>query len=123
MATILIVDDEAQFRRMLRQMLERAGHKIIEAANGSEGEKLYRQFQPSLMITDIFMPEKEGLETIMEIRRKFPQARIIAMSGGGREGDDLFLRHAQQFGAACILKKPFERQQMLQAVSEMLTSD
>lgn len=120
MATILIVDDDPQFRKMLRQMLERAGHSVVEASNGKEGEKLYRSFQPCLMITDIFMPEKEGLETIMEIKSEFPSAKIIAMSGGGREGDDLFLRHAEQFGASQILKKPFERQELLSMVAETL---
>jgi len=120
MVTILIVDDEAQFRKMLRQMLERAGYEVMEAADGKEGEKLYRLFQPSLMITDIFMPEKEGLETIMQTVREFPDAKIIAMSGGGREGDDLFLRHAKQFGADRVLKKPFERQELLQTVSNAL---
>ena len=122
MATILIVDDEAQFRKMLRQMLERAGHAVIEAANGKEAESLYRRFQPGLVITDIFMPEKEGLETIMEIKHEFPEARIIAMSGGGREGDDLFLRHAEQFGASETLKKPFERQELLDMVTAALNT-
>ena len=122
MATILIVDDEAQFRKMLRQMLERAGHEVIEAVDGNEGGRLYRQLRPSLMITDIFMPEKEGLETIMELKHEFPEARILAISGGGREGDDLFLQHARQFGANSILKKPFERHELLDAVAEILGS-
>lgn len=120
MAKILIIDDEVQFRKMLRQMLERAGYEVVEAADGRQGEKLFRMLLPDLMITDIFMPEREGLETIMGIKREFPDARIIAISGGGREGDQLFLEQAAQFGAERTLMKPFARHELLHAVAEML---
>lgn len=120
MAKILIIDDEAQFRKMLRQMLERAGFEVIEAADGKQGDKLFRIFLPSLIITDIFMPEREGLETIMGIKREFPNAKIIAVSGGGRGGDELFLKQAKQFGADRAFKKPFERHALLGAIAELL---
>ena len=92
MARILIIDDEEKFRKMLRQMLERAGHEVVEAPDGKEGVKLYREKLTDLIITDIFMPEKEGIQTIKELKRDFPEAKIIAISGGGRNGLFYFLK-------------------------------
>ncbi|MCH8809524.1 MAG: response regulator, partial [Proteobacteria bacterium] len=84
MARILIIDDEDELRSMLRQMLEQAGHEVTEAVNGAEGIRLYEQDRPDLIITDIIMPEKEGVETIIALRRADPDLPIIAISGGGR---------------------------------------
>jgi len=120
MARILIIDDEEQMRGMLRQMLERAGYEVIDAADGKEGMKLFRREPADLIITDLLMPEKEGLETIMELRREFPGTKIIAISGGGREGILDFLPAARKLGACATLAKPFERQEMLDAVAKAL---
>jgi DNA-binding response OmpR family regulator len=119
-ARILIIDDEDQARRMLHQVLERAGYEVVVARNGSEGLERFRAEPTDLIITDILMPEKEGLETIMDLRREFPQAKIIAMSGGGRAGNLNFLAIAEVLGAQRTLHKPFELQEMLTAVRDLL---
>jgi CheY-like chemotaxis protein len=119
-ARILIIDDEDQTRRMLQQVLTRAGYEVVEACNGNEGLQRFRDRPTDLVITDILMPEKEGLETIIDIRREFPAVKIIAISGGGRAGNLHFLDMAKRLGAQHILQKPFELQEMLTAVSDLL---
>ena len=120
MVRILIIDDEDQPRRMLQQVLTRAGYEVIEARNGNEGLQYFRARPTDLIITDILMPEKEGLETIIDIRREFPEVKIIAISGGGHTGNLNFLEVAKRLGAQHTLQKPFELQEMLGAVSELL---
>ena len=120
MVRILIIDDEDQPRRMLQQVLTRAGYEVIEARNGNEGLQYFRARPTDLIITDILMPEKEGLETIIDIRREFPAAKIIAISGGGRTGNLNFLEVAKRLGAQHTLQKPFELQEMLGAVRDLL---
>jgi DNA-binding response OmpR family regulator len=117
---ILIIDDEDQPRRMLQQVLARAGYEVIEARNGNEGLQYFRDRPTDLIITDILMPEKEGLETIIDIRREFPAVKIIAISGGGRTGNLNFLEVAKRLGAQHTLQKPFELQEMLGAVRDLL---
>jgi len=121
MARILIIDDDNQFRVILRIMLENAGHKDIEAAeNGYMGMKLIRNGHFDLVITDIIMPEKEGIETIIEIRKDFPAIKIIAMSGGGKIGPDSYLEMADHLGADRTLAKPFQQSELVNAVQELL---
>jgi YesN/AraC family two-component response regulator len=122
MARILIVDDEEMFRQMLRQMLEMAGYEVLEAANGEAGIALFREQHADLVITDIFMPQKEGIETIREMKREFPEVKIIAVTGGGyrRRGFE-YLQFADMVGADCSLSKPFERQELLDAVEKVLS--
>ena len=120
MVRILIIDDEDQPRRMLQQVLTRAGYEVIEARNGNEGLQYFRARPTDLIITDILMPEKEGLETIIDIRREFPAVKIIAISGGGRTGNLNFLEVAKRLGAQHTLQKPFELQEMLGAVRDLL---
>jgi DNA-binding response OmpR family regulator len=119
-ARILIIDDEDQPRRMLQQVLIRAGYEVVEARDGNQGLQLFRVSQTDLIITDILMPEKEGLETIIDLRREFPAVKIIAISGGGRTGNLNFLEVAKRLGAQRTLQKPFELQEMLIAVRELL---
>jgi DNA-binding response OmpR family regulator len=119
-ARILIIDDEDQPRRMLQQVLIRAGYDVVEARDGNQGLQLFRVSQTDLIITDILMPEKEGLETIIDLRREFPAVKIIAISGGGRTGNLNFLEVAKRLGAQRTLQKPFELQEMLIAVRELL---
>ncbi len=119
-ARILIIDDEDQTRKMLCQALERAGYEVVTARDGSEGLQLFRTILADLIITDILMPEKEGLETIMELRREFPNVKIIAMSGGGHKGDLDFLEVAKRLGAQRTLQKPFHLQEVFQLVAEVL---
>ena len=120
MAHILLIDDDDQIRAMLQQMLEREGHKVVSAADGKQGIKLFREQAADLIITDIIMPEKEGLETIMELRRDFPEVRIIAISGGGRMKPEEYLHLAERCGACRTLTKPFRRNELLDAVRESL---
>ena len=123
MARILIIDDEDELRSMLRRMLEQAGHEVTEAVNGAEGIKLYERDQPDLIITDIIMPEKEGVETIIALRQADPNLPIIAISGGGRLEATDFLTMAKKLGARHTLSKPFRRDQLLEAVGECLAED
>ncbi|MBU0730827.1 MAG: response regulator [Proteobacteria bacterium] len=120
MARILIADDDVQVRTMLREMLERAGYEVDEAADGAKAMKLFRENPYDLVITDIIMPEKEGIETIMELRRDYPNLTIFAISGGGRVGPDNYLKLAQKIGARKTFTKPFDRTELLGAVAEAL---
>ena len=120
MALILIIDDDDLFRAMLRQMLEREGYEVVDAPDGKEGIRLYRMKPTDLIITDIIMPEREGLETIVELRRDFPEVTIIAMSGGGRVGPENYLKIAKGMGAQFTFEKPFQRAELLEAVQELL---
>ena len=117
MKRILVIDDDMQMREMLRQTLERAEYEVVEAQDGKEGMRLYRQDPTDLIITDIIMPEKEGVETIIELRRDFPDIKIIAISGGSRGIDaESCLFAVKQFGADCVFSKPFDRKELLGAI-------
>ena len=122
MATILLVDDDEGVRDILHKTLVNAGHEVEDAVNGSVAVAAYRRQPRDLVITDLVMPEKDGLETIMELRRLNPAVRIIAMSGGGRTLGlgQLYLESARSFGASRILAKPFTSAALLKAVSEAL---
>jgi CheY-like chemotaxis protein len=120
MARILIIDDNAPTRDILRQALERAGHEVVEASDGRVGIEHQRTIPAEVIITDILMPEQEGFETIRELRRDFPTTGIIAMSGGGQIGCDTLLAIAERLGAQCVLQKPFGLQDMLEAVHQLL---
>ena len=117
---ILLIDDDDRIRYLFRQALEHHGYTIVEAHNGSEGIRMYRESRPALVITDILMPEKEGLETIGELRRAVPSAKIIAISGGGHMGNLDFLAIARKLGAQLTLRKPVLLQQLLDAVEAVL---
>jgi DNA-binding response OmpR family regulator len=108
---------------MLRQALDRVGYEVVEARDGQEGLEHYRAAPIDLIITDILMPGKEGLETIVELQREAPGIRIIAISGGGQMGDLTFLDVARRLGARRVLQKPFELREMLAAVHEVLESE
>lgn len=120
MKKILIIDDEPHILLMLKKMLERNGYEIDLAANGNEGLKLFNKNPSSLVITDIIMPEKEGLETIREMRRLQPDLKIIAMSGGGKVSADNYLEIAKIFGASKVIEKPFTQKEMVSAVNELM---
>ena len=117
---ILVIDDEEPVRTVLRQMLEKEGYEVEEAPDGAVGLSLLQDHPIDLVITDLFMPEKEGIETMREVQKSFPQVKIIAMSGGGRMGKLDFLPMAESFGAQRTLAKPFERKELLEAVSAVL---
>ena len=118
MTQILVMDDDPGMRAMLDQILKLYGYDVVLAANGKEGLELFRSRKVDLVISDLYMPEKEGLETIKEIHRDSPEVPIIAMSG--KQGKTSLLSVAQHFGAARILVKPFNPQDLLTAVEEVL---
>ena len=121
MARIMVVDDDDSIRALLREFLEEDGHSVVEAADGKQGVRSYKENPVDIVITDILMPEKDGVELIMELQDSFPQVKIIAMSGGGRGLDAEFnLRIARDFGALQQLEKPFSRENVLATVRKVL---
>ena len=120
MERILIIDDEPQIRSMLTLMLEREGYEVVEAPDGVDGIKIYRQNPADLIITDLIMPNKDGIGMIIDLKKEFPNVKIIAMSGGGLNKPDGYLKGAKKLGAACTLTKPIDREEMLEAVRETL---
>ena len=119
MARIQIVDDEPEVRMALRAILERAGHKVIEASTGDQGARLYALSPSDVLITDIMMPGKDGIETLMELRADFPNIKIIAISG---QAEDL-LPTLQQFGVRFAFPKPLQPEAILKAIGELLAED
>src|SRR6266446_2725331 len=105
MRRILLVDDDEDFRKMLHKVLERAGYEVYAACNGKFVLDMYRQTPCDLILTDLIMPEKEGLETITELRRFNPRIKIIAMSGGGQFGSQCYLDAARTLGAKRTIAK------------------
>jgi DNA-binding response OmpR family regulator len=120
MACVLVIDDEVLVRETLGNILRRAKYEVITAKNGAEGLAAFRQRPIDLVITDIIMPEKEGIETIIELRRLMPSLPIIAISGGGRTDQIDFLAISKKLGANQALAKPFMAEQLLAAVAACL---
>ena len=105
MAQILVIEDDELHRSLLVSVLAGAGHAVTEAADGKRGLEAAKLNIPDLVVTDLVMPEKEGIETIMELRRQFPEIGIIAMSGAGHAST--YLELASKLGAQATLAKPF----------------
>lgn len=120
---ILVIDDDEQMRTLLRQVMEWAGYEVFEAADGREGMLRQRKEQADLVITDLIMPEQEGLETITSLKKEYPHVKIIAISGGGRIGPDAYLPAAQELGADRVFSKPFDVRELAATVKELLTND
>jgi CheY-like chemotaxis protein len=121
MARILVIDDDEILRRLLGRVLTRAGHTVSAAADGLEATRLAHEQPFDLVITDLLMPESDGLEVIMAIREEFPGLRVIAISGGGRLGSNGYLRMARNLGASAVLSKPFENAELLSLVDKLLS--
>ena len=117
---ILVIDDDVQFRTMLVEMLERKQYTVFEASDGEEGLQIWLSQNPELVITDIIMPNKEGIETILELKRKNKDVKIIAISGGGRTNAKDNLRSAKLLGASLTLSKPFESSELIDAVQLLI---
>lgn len=120
MSRILLVDDDELLRSMLRIAIGKMGHTVVEAANGNEALARCTEEVPELVLTDIIMPEREGLETIGQMRQRYPKLRIIAMSGGSRLYASDVLKAAKLMGACDILEKPFTNQQLASALETAL---
>jgi CheY-like chemotaxis protein len=120
MARVLLVDDEVMVRRTLCIMLERGGHEVKEAQDGDEALQIFAELQPDLVIMDIFMPNREGVETIAQLRGAGVDTPVIAISGGDRAGAMMFLDTAKSLGATITLQKPIRSADLLAAVDKCL---
>ncbi|MCK5672225.1 MAG: response regulator [Spirochaetales bacterium] len=120
MPKILLIDDNDSFRKMLAEMLIRAGHEILEAENGIIGIDLFNKNPGELVITDMYMPKKNGQEVIIELRKNYPNVKIIAISGGGDRGSMEFLKDTRNLGADKYLSKPFTMKKLLETVGTLL---
>ena len=116
MATILVIEDNSEIRNVLCVMLEKAGHEVRDALNGEEGIEKYREWQADLVMTDLFMPKKAGIETISELMEINPEVKIVAMTAHGTEEQYDFLRVAEALGAVATLDKPFSNKELLDIV-------
>lgn len=117
---VLIIDDDEQIRVLLEQMMHWAGFEVMVAENGKVAMQLQRENPADLVITDLIMPEQEGLETISRLKKDYPGIKIIAISGGGRIGPEAYLPAALQLGADKVFSKPFDVQEIVDTVREML---
>lgn len=120
MARILLIDDEDLVRYSLRMFLETEGYEVDEAVDGVDGLEKLRAVPYDLLITDIVMPRKEGMETILEVREAAPDLKILAISGGGPAGSFNYVEMARQCGADQFIAKPFTDKEFLQAVHDLL---
>lgn len=120
MARILIVDDTADMRELLKNIVELAGHQIVEAESGRAGLERFTAQPADLVMTDIIMPDMDGNELIAKLRAVAPKVKIVAVSGGGRVRNLGVLQVAQKFGADRVLSKPFRKEDVLRVVDELL---
>ena len=120
MKRILVIEDDDSVRKLIRRILEGAGYTVLEAPDGVQGVQVYREQRPDLVLTDIFMPGKEGLETILELGLLDPEVRIIAVSGGGNMGILNPLPMAAKLGVLRTLSKPFSGKELVDLVEEIL---
>jgi len=119
MAKILVIDDEKIVRMAITHKLKKEGHEVIEAEDGEEGIEKYREDPADLIITDIIMPNKEGFETIKDLNNEFPDAKIVAMSGGGKNSSENYLDIAKKFNVVDVFEKSFEWEEMLKIVRKL----
>ena len=117
--SILIIDDDSYVRNSLKQVLEFHGYKVYEARNGKEGIEAYRRINTDIVLTDIYMPDKDGLETLREIKKEFPDAKIIVMSGFYQSNMDFF-EVARSLGAIVCINKPFTADDIIEVVDSTL---
>lgn len=115
----LVVDDDPMVREVVARTLDSAGYSVRSAGNGNEAVEIFSQQPCAIVVTDIVMPEKEGIETILELKRLDSRVKILAISGGGRERGKEFLRYASRLGASAVLAKPFRKAELLEAVSRL----
>lgn len=121
MSRILLIDDDDILRETLRDALIHAGYEITEAKDGEEGVNAYRQDPHDLVLTDLFMPKKDGIDMIFELTQQFPDVKIIAISGGGQWGSLIFLEHVKLFGAIKTFTKPVNLKELILAIEDTLS--
>ena len=122
MKRVLVIDDDESLRGTIREILEEAGYEVDEAKDGREGVNRYQAVLPDLVLTDIVMPEQDGLEIIFTLMRDHPGTNVVAMSGKTRFGAADFLDYARKFGAHETLVKPFRRNELLTVVRRTLAA-
>ena len=122
MAVILVVDDDDDSRWMMAALMKRDGHVVIEAADGIEASRFFRAHRPDVVLLDLFMPNQDGFQTIRELRREFPGARIIAVSAGWSVGKEDSMHRARLLGADVTIRKPIDLDVMRYAVKELLAA-
>jgi CheY-like chemotaxis protein len=120
MKRILLIEDDENIRKMLRLALEGYGYEVTEACDGKQGLESYKASPADLVITDLVMPEKEGLETIQDLRKAHPHVKIIAMSGGSRSNAGENLKMAKLLGASALVSKPFEMGKFAETIAGLL---
>ncbi len=121
MKTLLLIEDDELFRKSLVQIIQELDYTVLEASDGDEGVSLYRRFKPDIVVTDLIMPGKEGIETIRELRQLSASLPIIAISGGGRGQAAGYLALASLSGATSVLAKPFSLADLSQALAQGTT--
>lgn len=123
MANILVIDDNPEFRDILRTHLEANGHRTVLAGNGEQGLTLLEREGIDIVLTDILMPQRDGVEVLREAKRRWPGLPVIAISGGGWIGANELLGMAERLGADNILQKPVRRDDLLKAVDDALAAN
>ncbi len=119
-ATVLVVDDDDMVREALAILLSEHGIDVLTAVNGADGLQQFKQHKPDLVLTDIIMPKKEGISLIADLRREYPDAKIVAMSGGGRMGNSDYVTIATVLGANVGLRKPFDDLELIDTIRMLL---
>ena len=123
MPEILLVEDDRAVRDLLYTQLVAAGYEVQVAADGTDGLRTYRDRRPDLVVTDLIMPEMEGIQMMRELRRENPGVRVIAISGGGRGSANTYLQLAEKMGAVNTLEKPVRQDTLLAAVEDALSDE
>jgi len=123
MENVLLIEDDNDYRKLLKIALEKANYVVTEASNGEKGCQIFQKELHRLVITDIFMPEKEGIETILQIKKVAPETKIIAISGGGQTGAIDMLTYAGDLGADTIMTKPIDLKSLISKVDELIGED
>jgi DNA-binding response OmpR family regulator len=121
MAYVLLADDDRPFCDIIHRVLVAAGHEVLDAGDGRTCEDMVARREPDLVILDMLMPKKEGIEVIADLRSRHPKLKILAISGGGRASGAEFLTLAKRFGANATLAKPFANSELLSAVQSVLS--
>jgi two-component system, chemotaxis family, chemotaxis protein CheY len=122
MTKIIIIDDDALIRRMVSRVLTGSGYQVLEAENGRAGLAVIHEQKPDLIITDLMMPEQEGIETVRKLQTDSCKVPILVISGSDLDNRAMFLDMAKRFGADATLKKPFRPSELLEAVAQLLPS-
>lgn len=123
MERILLIDDDPAVLTAFRRILEREGYDVVAAADGKAAMQSVRDHHLDLVITDMLMPEQDGVEIILELRRDYPELKVIAISGGGCISSDYYLEVAEKLGVRTVFQKPLQREKLLAAIKQLTNQD